>query len=316
MKTLLLLLLITQATLAAPISYAVRLSGNWSELEIWNSNRSGQYQHATTLPTKDSIAILNKECILNLDIDTQVQTFRVIGTNGNKATFNINTHNVLNTETAMIGTLKGTGSAVVNLNTGAFDISKEIQFFKDGKIAINGGILGSVAPEEKRVLKGPGVIELNKGRIYYNHPTNDGMIHISIQSIHIKNGLFESTNTVLGHTNKNTRPVTIEIIGDASTIHLKSLNTYATAHSGEFKFVLNEQGVSPVNIENGLDAENLKLHIDATQLTNKPETITLFKTGKLKAPFKKSNISVLGLGEQGSDWRLAQNSNSITLEIL
>lgn len=297
--------------------YVRKADGGWSDLGLWRDKSSGVFNSSTALPGAEDEVVINADRVLSLDMSTSIEAL-VVANKFTSGTLNIDKYFALRVNSAAVGNDKvgeKQGRGFLNISDGALDINGTLTVFDNGHVTIDGGVLGNLFTGEARSFEGVGTIELKSGELTMVGETpKDRMIFDNALTI-VSGGEFDASQTLVGHTSE----AELRIVGDAAKIRLLSLNQGdGFAKSGTFHFVLNDTGVSTVEVKSFLKLEAVKLIVDGSNYKGSAQNLTLFSCSRFVSPVRPENISVIGLGEEGVGWRLTQDKREglVQLDII
>ncbi|MCF7847878.1 MAG: CRTAC1 family protein [Kiritimatiellales bacterium] len=150
--------------------------------------------------------------------------------------------------------------------------------------------LDAVPADMDFTLAGSGSVNVESGTVNLN---GDTVSHTVLNS-----ALFDVSggDVSLGQVSVGAdTPAVFRVTGDAGAIDLASLNQgLGGAESGTFRFVFDQDGISPLNVSMWADLGAAQLIVDGSAYAGGPDRFTLVDAEELIAPFNETSISVSG----------------------
>jgi len=145
-----------------------------------------------------------------------------------------------------------------------------------------------------RTISGGGLIEVSSGSMAFTGgvPTNILIVNTDMRitggTVALSGQIYVGSNT----------PTVFEIIGDDANVSMVRLNT-AGGPKGLFRFVLDETGVSTINVPGWMNLSNLAVEVDGSQYEGGPASIVLIDSNNLVSPGDPAKFTVTGFAEKG-----------------
>ena len=176
----------------------------------------------------------------------------------------------------------------------------------DGVVQIDGGSFGANMSGVSRDIRGNGLIEIHHGHINFSNgvPTN-------VLAVDTNMSIYGGTVTLSGQVYVGyTKPTTFEIIGDEASITMVRLNTSGAINKGTLRFVLDETGVSKINVLGWMNLGSVKLVVDGSRYTGGPTQMVLIDSNNLVGLIAEANITVQGFAEHGLNAYIVQDTTN------
>jgi hypothetical protein len=316
-------------------SYGRSSTGDWSDLAKWRDNSSGSWQASTVLPGASDSATVNNDFTLTLDMNAAISSMVIVNTSDGKgATFNMHGADRTLTlgSTLAVGHSTYTGAGVVNqsagsllaggiitvndkgtynLTSGTLQAGNNINVVGNGLLDINGGTV-TTAVSAVRGFSGTGTVKLQSGSVSMS----------GASSVRLDSNLFEisggsltlDANVVLGYAKASE----MKIIGDEATLNFKTFSQAAdNGASGTIRFVLDETGVSTINVAEWINLEASTLVVDGSAYTGGAGTFDLITSGSfMPANIADTNkFSITGFAN-GAFITQDTDANKVTLTVI
>lgn len=300
----------TSFTLQA-VTYSRLTDGDWSDLNLWRDNSGGSFNSSTDLPSDEDTVMVNSERVVSLDMDTSIRRLRLVNNKGG-GRVNLDKPYSLRVEDTNVGDAKNSASGYLSITQGGFDMNGSMTVFSNGRVTIDGGVLGNLFAGASRTFLGAGTIELKSGRLsMLGEKPKDKVIFDNALTI-VSGGVLQGSQTLVGQKSK----AEFCVKGDVAKIYLASLcQQKKIAPSGTFRFVLNEVGVSTIEVATSLRLAAAKLIVDGSNYKGGGQVLTLFKAGDFVTLLRPENIKVTGLGEPGVGWELIQDEGANVVQL-
>jgi hypothetical protein len=318
---------------AASYGFGTYGSGAWSDVSKWRDNSSGSWANSTGLPGASDNVSVNNNATLALDMNAEI-SYMALVTTAAGATLNINQADRTLTlgSTLAVGHASQTGVGVVNqsagtlsaggvitindkgtynLTSGTLQAGNTINVVGNGLLDIKGGTVTS-AVSSVRGFGGTGTVKLQSGSV----------IMAGTSAVRLDSDLFEisggsltlDANVVLGYA----KAAEMKIIGDEATLNFKTFSQAANnGASGTIRFVLDETGVSTINVAEWINLEASTLVVDGSAYTGGAGTFDLITSGSfMPANIADTNkFSITGFAN-GAFITQDTDANKVTLTVI
>ncbi len=258
-------------------TYIRTATGDWSDLTQWWDNSSGTYAASSVLPGASDAPVLNNNITVDLDVDTVISSLTVANQNVKSGTLNLNSAGVkLSAGTIAIGGYGTTGIGTVNVSAGTLVQPGRLTVNSGSFLNINGGTF-SGSDTASTELVGGGTVNMTSGLFDY---ANTVVYQIDNALFEISGGTVSIDSQVrVGHSSGGSE---LRIVGDAATINFASLNQNSSySADGTFRFVLDETGVSTVNMSDWMHLDAADIIVDGSAYTGGAANILLFDSPNL-----------------------------------
>ena len=194
---------------------------------------------------------------------------------------------------SVAGALKVQAGGEIALNSGVLGADGPT-LVVNGDLVIDGGDLLRDMSGVTRTISGGGLIEVKSGSMAFTGgvPTNILIVNTDMR---ITGGTVALSGQI--YVGDNT-PTVFEIIGDDATVSMVRLNTKG-GESGIYRFVLDETGVSKINVPGWMHLVNATIEVDGSQYTGGPATFTLIDSTNLVDLVDPAKITVTGFAQNG-----------------
>ena len=165
----------------------------------------------------------------------------------------------------------------------------------DGLVQIAGGRFLQNMAGTRRDLLGNGRVEISSGLVSFfdGQPTNVLDVETDFR---ISGGVVDLSGQV--YVGFQT-PTLFEIIGSQAQISMVRLNAGPTINKGTFRFVLDENGVSPIAVPGWMNLSGATLEVDGSAYAAGPAHIILLDSTNLVGLIAENKISVSGFAANG-----------------
>ena len=279
-------------------------TSNW--LQNWNNATVSDGTYLLPALTAGDTAIINQNRTVQVDAPVTVTAGTVIVNNTIGSAL----------PNAKLEILPGgslnTGAITVSLNTdpgeliilgGSLTANGNVTVKHKGTFLLSGGSFTRGGTGTRDIFSsGGGSIHITGGSLSATATASTHVMGIYADTIHISGGNIDLTGgqVVAGSS------TTLVIDGDEPVITLDRLNLNASWRAATIRFVLDENGVSPITSGSYLNLANAKLEIDGSAYAGGAATFDLFLTPQLIAA--SGNFTVTGLGTEGVDYTLTQDT--------
>ena len=346
-RFLIVLLLSSSASWAAPNAFDGTIDTDWSKAGNWDLELPGtsagntaivQNQRTVDLTTdfagvNSFDATIRDGSTLNISADLSNVGFLRAGNNdGHFGTINHSTGTVSASSGIIVGEPTGTATQDSNYNhtggtvntagidirqKGKLNISNNASFNlgsggnssirSGGEVRLNGGTLTINKDSENVTVDGDGLLLINSGTF-----TSQGTDPGDLLTMHNDVRVVDGTVNLAG---QNYFGGEFRVVGDAATIQIDRLNSSATVTT-DFVFEMDSDGISAITNTNWMSLEYTTITVDATAYTGGAGTFTLFDTNNL-AQISDGSLSVIGLAN-GLTGQIIQDENNdiVTLRIV
>lgn len=251
-----------------PSNVVYNVSTNWS---------------SKTVKANDAVTITNGATV-ELDQDAAAATLTV-----NAGTLQMDQNYTMNVSGALAVDAYGS----IALNNGTLLPAGVITL--DGDITLNGGSFYRGIAGTGFTVSGDGVWDVRSGILAFTNGAATDVLELNTD-IEISGGMVDFDGQVyIGH---NT-PTECTIIGDDAVIQIERLNQGAGGNSGTFRFVLDETGVSTMNVSAWMNLANLVIEVDGSGYAGGATNILLLDAVNLSALGDTNNFSVSGFTQNG-----------------
>jgi len=230
---------------------------------------------------------------LYADIDATVSSLEVVNS-GNSATLamtNDVTLSVLNQMT--VGQPGQDGIGTVNQAAGTISVGGNLSINSNatsgvyGTYNLTGGTLNMAGTE----LNGGGLLKLQSG-IFSAGENNSSPVEYLKAGVEISGGTFSWLSQLIMNPDA---PRDFTVIGDEASITMLHLQFSGyTGAQGTLKWILDETGVSTINMNNWMFLDLAKIVVDGSAYTNGAQTIKLIDGVSINGLADTNNITVTG----------------------
>jgi hypothetical protein len=228
--------------------------------------------------------IITDDAVVSLDVDQPMEDLTV-----EDGVLQMDLPHLL----SVAGAIKVESGGTLALNDGVLG-ANGATLVVNGDLIIDGGELTRDMSGVTRTISGGGLIEVNSGSMAFTGgvPTNILIVNTDMR---ITGGTVALSGQV--YVGDNT-PVLFEIIGDDATVSMVRLNT-AGGESGVYRFVLDETGVSKINVPGWMNLVNATIEVDGSQYTGGPASFVLIDSYNLVDLVNPAKITVTGFAQNG-----------------
>jgi dienelactone hydrolase len=165
----------------------------------------------------------------------------------------------------------------------------------DGSLNLNGGTLSRDIAGTGFTVSGDGTLSLQSGMLAFTNGAATDVLKLNVDT-QISGGSVDLDGQVYVGNNVATE---LTVIGDDASIDIERLNQGAGGNSGTFRFVLDETGVSTVDVSAWMNLANLIVQADGSAYTGGAGAILLLDAVNLSALANANNFSVTGFTQNG-----------------
>ncbi len=173
-----------------------------------------------------------------------------------------------------------------------------------GKLLIDGGTFGHSMLGVSRTISGGGLIEVKSGTVNFNNGTPHNVLALNA-NMRISGGSVTLSGQVYVGFNKTT---TFEIIGNAAKVQIIRLNAGPGSSPRTFRFVLNANGVSMINVPGWMTLSKATIVVDGTAYTGGPAKMLLINSNNLAGVAPSANLKVTGFAKHGLKAAIVQDT--------
>lgn len=346
---LMLLLLSSSTSWAAPNAFDGTIDTDWSKAGNWNKELPGTtvgntaiVQNQRTVDLSSDFAGVNSfdatirdASIFNILANlSNVGLLRVGHNDGHYATVNHSAGTVATTTTGgiIVGETTGTATQDSNYNhTGGTVNTAGIEIRQKGKLNISGNASFNLGSGGSSTINSGGEVRLNGGTLTFDKDSKNVTVN-GDGLLLINSGTFTSLGTDAGdlltmHNDVRVVDGTVNlagqnmfggefrVVGDAATIQIERLNSSATATT-DFVFEMDSDGISAITNTSWMSLEHTNITVDGTAYTGGAGTFVLFDTNNL-AQISGGTLNVVGLTNALTGQIIQdQGNNTISLRIV
>jgi dienelactone hydrolase len=165
----------------------------------------------------------------------------------------------------------------------------------DGDITLNGGALYRDIAATGCTVSGDGVLTVRSGTVAFTNGAPTDILELNTD-LEISGGLVDLDGQI--YIGRNT-PAECTVIGDDAVIQIERLNQGPGGNSGTFRFVLDETGVSTMNISAWMNLANLTLDVDGSAYAGGAANLLLLDAVNLSVLADTNRFSVSGFAQNG-----------------
>ncbi len=280
--------------------------GLWSTVEEWQDNSANGFAPSTTLPGSDSRVSIRSDRFVDLDVDATVYQLWLTHSDlvgSGSLTLNTDGTTLEVLDSIKVGLDTNPALGMLNLTTGTLRQSGSLAINSNSTLNIDGGRLLVDTSEQVKAMTGIGTVEMSSGHFQVKTGARYDM---DAALFSISGGTMEVDATfTVGRDNASE----FRVVGGAASIHIKGLLALNEPNPhGIFRFVLNETGVSAIEVERLL-LSHANLIIDGTDYTGGSAYITLFRVSDSfprGGMLSDDNISIIGF-DSAWDVSIIQN---------
>ncbi|NDV62078.1 hypothetical protein G0Q06_06435 [Puniceicoccales bacterium CK1056] len=193
----------------------------------------------------------------------------------------------------------GADEGIVNIETGGSLINTgDLVINSAGTLNVSGGAYTSTNSGARVVSTGGGVINVSSGSFIAQGSAATHLLTLRT-SVNITGGVFDLSGgqVIFGNS------PTVTITGDAATVTMDRLNTTAAGRDGTIQYIFNASGISTIAADASfVNLDQLTILIDGSAYAGGPGTFTLITASNISNDFSTSNLTVTGLGDEGTGW--------------
>lgn len=167
----------------------------------------------------------------------------------------------------------------------------------NGELVIDGGTFSRSITGTTPVFSGAGTLRLKSGSFSLTGGAAADMTSINVALFEMSGGSLTIEGQQLLGAGAEFR-----IVGDQASI---SMQRFSGISSGTFRFMLDETGVSPVNVTYWAYLGSISIAVDGTAYNGGPTNITLIDSTNLLQPFNTNKLTVTGFA--GYTYALVQD---------
>lgn len=165
----------------------------------------------------------------------------------------------------------------------------------DGSLVLNGGTFSRDVAGTGYTLSGDGLLDIQSGSLALTGGEATDIVKLNTD-LEISGGSVDLDGQVYVGNNVATE---FAVIGDGATINIERLNQGPGGNSGTFRFVLNETGVSTVDVSAWMNLANLTIEVDGSAYAGGATNLLLLDAVNLSALANTNNFSVSGFTQNG-----------------
>jgi dienelactone hydrolase len=174
----------------------------------------------------------------------------------------------------------------------------------DGLVTIAGGTMARDMAGVNHTISGDGLIRITSGSFDYTGGAPADVLTLNTD-VEISGGSLDLDGQVYFGRNV-ARELTV--IGDAASINIERFNQGpAGGNSGTIRFVLNETGVSTIQINALMNLSSAQIQVDGSSYLGGPTEMLLFDALNFVTAAPAGNLSTTGFAEQGLDAEIRQD---------
>lgn len=203
------------------------------------------------------------------------------------------------------GSLVVASEGAMELKAGTITTNGQSTTF-DGLVTIAGGTLARDMTGLDRTISGSGLIRMSSGTFAFTGGAPGDVLTLNTD-FEISGGSLDIDGQVYVGRNGARE---FAVIGDAAAINIARLNQGPGGNSGSFRFVLNETGVSTIQVDAFLNLLNAQIEVDGSSYRGGPTEILLFDAANLVEVAPAGSVSISGFSAQGLDAVIVQDQEN------
>lgn len=172
----------------------------------------------------------------------------------------------------------------------------------DGVLTVDGGVVRRDMEGVGGRLHGAGRVEVLSGHFDFSGGAPVNVLVVDVD-FHISGGRVDLTGQIYVGQQRDTL---FEVLGSDAEIHIFRFNT-AGGRRGTYRFVLDELGVSPVQIPGWMNFGFAAVEVDGTSYAGGPQTLPLFDSSNLVEISDPGGFQVLGFDDNGLQADIVQD---------
>lgn len=177
----------------------------------------------------------------------------------------------------------------------------------NGMVTLDGGTLSrgiSGVASAGYLISGDGTLNIRSGLMAFTNGAATDLLKLNAD-IEISGGTVDLDGQIyIG----DGAPTGFKVIGDAAVIQIERLNQGPGGESGTFHFILDETGVSTINVGAWMNLANAAVQVEGSAYAGGADSLLLFDAVNLVNPIDAGRVTVSGFFEQGLDAAVVQDS--------
>ncbi|MFT7623683.1 MAG: dienelactone hydrolase, partial [Myxococcota bacterium] len=249
-----------------------------------------------TVYSSDDVTIA-AGAVVSLDVDQSAA-----GLNVSDGTLTMDQAKALTVSESLTIAVDGT----LEINTGVLTADVTTMTV-DGTVTVDGGTLTRSMAGISRAFSGNGLIDVQSGSFTFIDGAPSNILQVNTD-IRVSGGNVSLSGQIyIG----NLTPTQFQIVGDQATVSISRLNLVGASWTPKLDFVLNETGVSKIQVAGWANLTKAIITVDGSAYTGGPTTMLLVDSNNLVGLADPTNITLVGFTQNatvvqdqsnGKDW--------------